>query len=163
MAASHTLHHPWTSPPATVHAYATWLEGIGERRRSFLLWAEDEGDARTLVGTVNASEIVRGAFHSCYLGYYAFRPAAGRGLFTIGLSRVIDVLFDEEELHRVEANIQPGNARSLALVRRLGFRREGFSPDYLHIDGAWRDHERWALLATDPRPALQVSPDPPLG
>jgi ribosomal-protein-alanine N-acetyltransferase len=56
-------------------------------------------------------------------------------------------------LHRVEANIQPNNAASIALVKRCGFRLEGFSPRYLKIAGEWRDHERWALLADE-----QISP-----
>jgi ribosomal-protein-alanine N-acetyltransferase len=65
------------------------------------------------------------------------------------LAQVLDFAFGELGLHRLEANIQPGNARSIALVERLGFRKEGFSPRYLKIDGDWRDHERWAILAED--------------
>ena len=68
---------------------------------------------------------------------------------TEGLRAVLSAVFGELGLHRVEANIQPGNAASLALARRLGFEKEGFSRRYLRIDGDWRDHERWALLAED--------------
>jgi ribosomal-protein-alanine N-acetyltransferase len=153
------LHHPWVSPPSTAAAFRGYVDGVDHRRRSYLI-CEAEGAAEgSLVGVVNASEIVRGAFHSCYLGYYAFAGAAGRGLMTRGLGLVLDQLFDLEGLHRAEANIQPGNARSLALAARVGFTREGFSRDYLHIAGAWRDHERWAILATDPRPWAAPRPD----
>lgn len=148
VAASRDLHHPWVAAPADPSAWRDHLAAVDERRRSWLL--VDAAD--DLVGVVNANEIVRGAFRSCYLGYYAFAGAAGRGLMRTGMALVLDELFGPMELHRAEANIQPGNARSIGLVRSLGFRLEGFSPDYLYIDGAWRDHERWALLATDPRP-----------
>jgi ribosomal-protein-alanine N-acetyltransferase len=102
-----------------------------------------------LVGVINVSEIVRGPFRSAYLGYYAFVPHAGRGYMTEGLTLALRWAFRGLRLHRVEANIQPGNQASRALVRGLGFRREGFSRRYLKVAGRWRDHERWALVAED--------------
>lgn len=144
VARSRDLHHPWVAPPATSRAYDEWLTGVGPRRRSFLV-----RDGAVLVGVVNASEIVGGGFLSCYLGYYGFVDGVGHGRMTRGLGMALDELFDVFGLHRAEANIQPGNAASRALVERLGFRLEGFSPDYLYIDGAWRDHDRWAVLADE--------------
>lgn len=102
-----------------------------------------------LVGVINVSEIVRGPFRSAYLGYYAFVPHAGRGYMTEGLTLALRWAFRGLRLHRVEANIQPGNQPSRALVRGLGFRREGFSRRYLKVADRWRDHERWALVAED--------------
>lgn len=98
---------------------------------------------------LNLSEIVRGAFHNAYLGYYGMAACAGRGLMGEALRQVLGRAFGEVGLHRLEANIQPGNTASIALVRRLGFRLEGYSPRYLRIDGEWRDHKRWALLADE--------------
>lgn len=140
--ASTTLHTPWVAPPADAEAFAVWVDRIGDRHQS---WLVRDGDR--LVGVVNANEIVRGAFHSCYLGYYGFAGGTGQGRMTQGLGLVLDELFGPLGLHRAEANIQPGNTTSRRLVERLGFRQEGFSPDYLFIDGAWRDHERWTILA----------------
>ena len=102
-----------------------------------------------LVGVFNFSEIVRGAFCSTYLGYFGFAPHAGRGLMTEGMALALDVAFRELGLHRVEVNIQPTNARSLALAQRVGFAREGYSRRYVKIAGRWRDHVRLAMLAED--------------
>jgi ribosomal-protein-alanine N-acetyltransferase len=110
---------------------------------SFLITTEE----KELAGVVNVSEIVRGAFCSAYLGYYAFVPNDGCGYMRAGLTKVISLSFAKYRLHRLEANIQPGNSRSIELVRGLGFRREGYSPKYLKIGGRWRDHERWAITA----------------
>ncbi len=102
-----------------------------------------------IVGVVNLNEVVRGCFESAYLGYYAFSPHAGRGYMTEGLALVVAHAFLERKLHRLEANIQPRNAASIRLVRRLGFHKEGLSPRYLKILGRWQDHERWAILAEE--------------
>ena len=102
-----------------------------------------------MAGVVNLNEIVRGVFKSAYLGYYAFLPHAGSGCMKAGLGAVIRRAFGTLGLHRLEANIQPGNRASIGLVSGLGFRREGFSPRYLKIGGRWRDHERWAITRED--------------
>ncbi len=112
----------------------------------FLVWTVADAG---LVGMVNVSGIVLGSFCSAYLGYYAFADYAGRGLFREGFGAVLDHAFETLKLHRVEANIQPGNERSIALVDRCGFRREGFSRRYLKIGGRWRDHVRYALLVDE--------------
>jgi ribosomal-protein-alanine N-acetyltransferase len=91
---------------------------------------------------------VLGGFQSAYLGYYAFEPFAGRGLMRMGFELVLTTAFRKLKLHRLEANIQPQNKASIALVRSCGFSREGYSPRYLKIGGRWRDHERWAILST---------------
>ncbi|KVV50046.1 phosphinothricin acetyltransferase [Burkholderia cepacia] len=108
-----------------------------------------ERTSGAVVGVVNLNEIVGGVFQSAYLGYYGMVALSRKGLMTDAMRAAIGVAFGELGLHRLEANIQPGNHASIALVRRLGFTKEGFSPRYLRIDGAWRDHERWALLADD--------------
>ena len=79
-------------------------------------------------------------------------PYARRGYMTEALALVLRRAFGPLRLHRVEANIQPGNRASIALVRRAGFRREGLSRRYLKIGGRWRDHERWALTVEEWRP-----------
>jgi len=81
-----------------------------------------------LLGSVNLSEIVRGPFQSAYLGYQIGAPFARQGYMTEGLGLVLHYAFARLKLHRLEANIQPENRASLALVARLGFRREGLSP-----------------------------------
>ena len=87
-------------------------------------------DDDAIVGVFNFSEIVRGSFHSAYLGYYAFAPHAGAGHMADGLALALDVAFRTLKLHRVEVNVQPRNVRSHALVLRAGFVREGYSRRY---------------------------------
>ncbi|MEK7315517.1 MAG: GNAT family N-acetyltransferase [Candidatus Eisenbacteria bacterium] len=139
---SRRLHRPWSSPPTTAARFRRYLAASrrGSDAAYFILSASKE-----LVGIVNVSQVVRGPFRSAYLGYYAFAPHQGRGYMTAGLAAVVNTSFRKLRLHRLEANIQPGNKASLALVKRLGFRNEGYSERYLKIGGRWRDHERWAI------------------
>jgi [ribosomal protein S5]-alanine N-acetyltransferase len=144
---SRPLADPWLRLPDTPELFAAYLERAArDDRASYLIRHRACGG---LVGLVNVNNIVRGSLQSGYLGYAAFASHAGRGLMTEGLRAVLGSVFGDLGLHRVEANIQPGNARSIGLVQRLGFQKEGFSRRYLKIAGEWRDHERWALLAED--------------
>jgi [ribosomal protein S5]-alanine N-acetyltransferase len=112
-----------------------------------------------IVGVININEIVTGAFQSAYLGYYGMSSFSRQGLMTAALRAAVGYAFGDLGLHRLEANIQPQNVASIALVRRLGFQKEGFSPSYLRVNGEWRDHERWALLADRPGEAPEPRSD----
>ena len=98
-----------------------------------------------LLGILNINEIVRGVFRSAYLGYWIGHQHARQGLMAEALGLALDHAFGPLGLHRLEANIQPENEPSRALVRRAGFVQEGYSERYLKIGGQWRDHERWAI------------------
>jgi [ribosomal protein S5]-alanine N-acetyltransferase len=145
--ASRDYHLPWAEPFTDAPGFAAWFARIQTGPHGGLV-ARDTASGR-VVGVVNLSEIVLGVFQGAYLGYYGMAWCAGSGLMTEAVRLGVAYGFGELGLHRLEANIQPENARSIALVRRLGFRREGFSPRYLRIGGTWRDHERWALLADE--------------
>lgn len=150
-ARSRTLHRRWVQPPDTRDAFAAYVQrfrkaDMAARNVGFLVLRNGD-DA--MAGVVNFSEIIRGAFQSAYVGYYAFAPFARHGYMGEGLALALDFAFGELALHRVEANVQPANDRSLALVERIGFVREGYSSRYVKIAGRWRDHVRFAMLAED--------------
>ncbi len=144
---SRKLHRGLVAPPDTPDKYRDFLNTLRTGTRESFFVNVIASDA--LAGVINVSEIVRGSFQSAYLGYYALEPYAGTGHLREGLQKVIAHAFGKLKLHRLEANIQPTNERSIALVKSLGFRLEGYSLRYLKIAGRWRDHERWALLADD--------------
>ncbi len=142
--ASAGLHRPWVSAPRDARAFAKYLARFdGESHFGFVVVLPSTG---RLVGAINLTNVVRGPLCSGYLGYFAFTGFERQGLMTQGLKQVVRHAFTRLGLHRLEANIQPTNNASIALVRSCGFRREGYSPAYLKIGGRWRDHERWAIL-----------------
>ena len=102
-----------------------------------------------IVGQLSLSQIFYRGFQNAYLGYHLFGGFTGHGYMTEAVSMVLRYAFEELELHRVEANVQPHNRASIAVLKRNGFTREGFSRRYLKINGRWRDHERWAIIVED--------------
>ena len=155
MRESRSFHKPWASAPTDAARFAAYLEDSGRPDFEAFLVCRIADDQ--LLGFFNISQIARGSLQSAYLGYAAASRFARQGYMREGLELVLQAAFLELRLHRLEANIQPGNHASIALARGAGFRREGFSPRYLKISGRWRDHERWALLADDWRRAHGLS------
>jgi ribosomal-protein-alanine N-acetyltransferase len=150
---SRALHKPWTSPPKTSAEFRTYLKRLAPpSNRGIAICRVDTGE---IVGVVSITNIVLGRFRSAYLGYYALAGHERRGLMREGLDAVVSFAFRSLKLHRVEANIQPGNAASIALAKACGFSKEGYSPRYLKIGGRWRDHERWARIADQPRTTIK--------
>lgn len=142
--ASRRLHTPWVSPPVTRAALLARLKQLKPPHNH--VFAARRLDTDELVGYLDLTNIVFGLFRSGYVSYYAFAGHERQGLMKDALSLLIRHAFRDLRLHRLEANIQPGNLASIALVRCCGFSKEGYSPKYLKIRGRWRDHERWALI-----------------
>jgi [ribosomal protein S5]-alanine N-acetyltransferase len=145
---------PWT-PRHTPAAYRSMRRMLDRRARqgvSVPLAIRVDG---RLAGQVTLDNIVRGAMRSAHLGYWIDQAVSGRGLATLAVALVCDHAFGEVGLHRLQADIRPENLRSQRLVERLGFRQEGLLRRYLDIDGDWRDHLSYSLLAEDaPRGVL---------
>ncbi len=145
IARSRALHEHWVTPPRSLEELRATLTQSRDERASYGVRTEP-GD---LAGVVNLTSMIRGPFQSCFLGYFALAPFAGRGHMKAGLAQVLDLAFGEHGLHRVEASVQPGNVRSARLLEGLGFRLEGHSPRYLRIAGRWRDHDHYAMTAEE--------------
>ncbi|MBP4047590.1 GNAT family N-acetyltransferase [Chromobacterium violaceum] len=125
-------------------AARSWEEGVSAR---FLLATPAEPER--IIGTVSFSNIVRGVFQACHLGYGIDRAREGQGLMREALQAAIAFAFADLKLHRIQANYQPHNVRSAALLQKLGFAVEGQAKDYLFLDGAWRDHVLTSLTNPD--------------
>jgi [ribosomal protein S5]-alanine N-acetyltransferase len=144
---SHDLHFPWVSPPSNQTEYKNYLEKIEMKSNlSFLIKLNENNK---IAGVININEVVKGCFQSGYLGFYIFSGFESQGLMSEGLSLVIDYAFNQLKLHRLEANIQPDNIKSISVIKKQKFQHEGFSPKYLKINGAWKDHERFAITTDD--------------
>jgi [ribosomal protein S5]-alanine N-acetyltransferase len=102
-----------------------------------------------LVGQLTVANIIWGSVCSASMGYWVDQRHAGRGIIPTAVALATDHCFKEVGLHRMEVAIRPENHASLRVVEKLGFRPEGLRPNYLHIDGEWRDHLLFALNADE--------------
>ncbi len=146
MLKSRSLHHPWVSPPLTSEEFDEYWKRFQESNQKSYLACDE---LNHIVGVFNVSEIVRGAFQNAFLGFYGNNDYTSKGYMSVGLKLVQKKVFEELALHRLEANIQPGNAKSINLVKNNGFHKEGYSPRYLKVNEQWCDHERWAITYED--------------
>ena len=145
--ASSRFHRGFVPAPVKSAEFDAYLERNQQcSHRCFLICRRND---RVLLGAINLGHIIRGSLHSAFLGYYIGAPFAREGYMTEALQLMLRYAFEGLKLHRLEANIQPGNVASIALAQRAGFQNEGFSRGYLRIRGRWRDHQRWAILAED--------------
>lgn len=138
---------PWSPPaPPGVRTTEHWQDFAEKSTAAFeagqavRLWLTPREQPTHVLGTIGFSQIFRGPFCSCVMGYQIDREQEGKGLMREALQVAIRYMFAEQKLHRIGANYRPENVRSGRLLARLGFRIDGLSRNYLFIDGAWRDH-----------------------
>ncbi|MBL27330.1 MAG: 30S ribosomal protein S5 alanine N-acetyltransferase [Rhodospirillaceae bacterium] len=109
-----------------------------------------------LLGGITVSNVRRGIAQSCSVGYWIGEPYARRGYMTEALASLLPFIFENLRLHRIEAAVLPENAASRALLKKVGFREEGYARQFLRINGEWQDHVLFGMLAGDPRPVVHT-------
>lgn len=115
-------------------------------KRALRLWLFKNNEENKIIGNIAFSNIVRGAFLSCHLGYKCDEDEENKGYITEAIKKGVEIIFDDAGLHRIEANIMPKNKKSLRVVEKLGFYNEGLAYKYLKINGVWEDHIHMVLL-----------------
>jgi len=135
------LHRLWVKAPQTSEEFQAYIKRSQQDNQRSLLVLKDN----QIAGVFNINEIVRGCFQNAFLGFYAVSGFENQGVMIAGLKLVLKYAFEELKLHRIEANIQPENKRSINLMKKNKFRYEGFSPRYLKINDQWCGHEHWVI------------------
>jgi len=137
--------------PETEEGYSEFLKWSRQKNQEHFFIALK--GSRDLAGLFQLMGIVRGYLQSASIAYCAFVPHDGKGLVRQGIKAGINYAFRDLRLHRLEAQIQPENERSIHLISGLGFHFEGCSRKFLKVSGRWRDHERWSVLASEWKPS----------
>lgn len=101
------------------------------------------------VGQITVTSLQHGVVSSGMVGYWIAQDSGGRGITTLATAMVLDYCLGEYGLHRIEVNIRPNNEPSHGVVNRLGLRHEGVRERYMHIAGAWEDHDSYAITAEE--------------
>jgi ribosomal-protein-alanine N-acetyltransferase len=150
---NHDFFKPWNplrpNDYLTYEYHYTYLKNCLKNyieQRELRLFMALKTEPELIIGDISCSNIVYGAFLSCHLGYKIDEDMRGKGLIPEALTSIIDYVFGILQLHRIEANIMPGNKASIRVVEKLGFTCEGLSPKYLKINGIWQDHLHYVLL-----------------
>lgn len=148
---------PWdpTPPPGgpdRPRDFASMIRGFNHQARRgetipWFVWHRDPGEDYVLAGQLTVSGITYGSARWANIGYWVDHQRAGRGIIPLAVAMATDFCFEGIGLHRIEIAIRPENKKSLRVVEKLGFRYEGRREKFLHIDGDWRDHDVFVLLA----------------
>ncbi len=138
------FHKGLVNPPLDEKTFTEYIDKNERPENECFLICSVKTDE--IAGAINLSQIFRAGFQNAYLGYYVGEKYAGKGFATEAIGLIIKLAFEDLNLHRIEANIQPQNLPSIAVVKKNGFAKEGFSPKYLQVDGIWCDHERWTII-----------------
>jgi ribosomal-protein-alanine N-acetyltransferase len=149
--ASAELHRPWIAAPETPSAFSRYLDYYKSGEAECALICSRESGAIT--GFITINNIIRGPYQRATVGYGVFAPSARQGYMSEGFGLLFRFAFVDLGLHRLEADIQPGNSASISLAKHVGFRYEGLSPGFVRIGESWKDHERWAVTSDMVMPA----------